>query len=52
MFTMENMIRRGITIPKSLSSKIDKERKDMPFSRFVTRLLEQALGIKEQTEYA
>lgn len=48
-----NKIRFGLTLPVSVMKKIDERRKDMPRSRYITRLLENALGIpeKERTEY-
>ena len=48
-----NKIRFGVTISESLLKKLDEKRKDMPRSRYITRLLENALGIpeKERTEY-
>ena len=46
-------MRIGFTLPESVLKKIDEKRKDMPRSRYVTRLLEKALEIpeKERTEY-
>jgi len=43
----------NITMPETVLKKIDKQRKDMPRSRYITRLLEQVLGIpeKERTIY-
>jgi metal-responsive CopG/Arc/MetJ family transcriptional regulator len=50
---MEKTKRITVTIPKSILSRLDKERKDTPLSRFITRKLEESLGIKEKekTEY-
>lgn len=51
--TMENKI-ISFAIPTKLLDRVDKERKDMPRSRFMVRLLEQALGITkgEAKKYA
>ncbi len=48
-----NKLRIGVTMPDSLAKRIDQERKDIPRSRYIVRLLEKALSIptKERTEY-
>jgi len=48
-----NKLRFALTLPESLVNKIDEKRKDIPRSRYITRLLESALGIpkEERTEY-
>ena len=42
-----------MTLPESVLERIDEKRKDVPRSRYITRLLESALGIpeKERTQY-
>jgi len=42
-----------VSLPEALTKRIEKERKDMPRSRYITRLLEKALGIteKERAKY-
>lgn len=45
--------RIAMTISESLLNRIDKQRADMPRSRYITRLLENALKIpkEERAEY-
>lgn len=45
---MEKTIRITLTVPKSIKSTIDKKRKDISLSRFVTRVLEEKFGTKEK----
>jgi len=43
--------RKTVTLPKTIISRIGKvQPKDVSFSRFIVRLLEIGLGIKEQEE--
>jgi metal-responsive CopG/Arc/MetJ family transcriptional regulator len=48
-----NKLHFAVSLPEPLARRIDKERKDVPRSRYITRLLEKALAIpdKERTEY-
>jgi metal-responsive CopG/Arc/MetJ family transcriptional regulator len=40
--------RVNISLPGNLAERIDRERGDVTRSRFVTRLLEKAYGVKKE----
>ena len=43
---MQKSIAVGISLPKDLLSKIDVERRDVPRSRYLQRLVEKAYAVK------
>ena len=42
--TMDNTVKLGITLPKSIVQKIDKKRADIPRSRYIRRAIERYLA--------
>ena len=42
--TMDKTVKLGITLPKSILQKIDKNRADIPRSRFIRRAVESYLS--------
>jgi metal-responsive CopG/Arc/MetJ family transcriptional regulator len=42
--TMDNTVKLGITLPKSIVQKIDQKRGDIPRSRYIRRVIERYLG--------
>ena len=46
--TMDNTIKLGITLPKSIMQKIDKKRADIPRSRYIRRAIERYLAISNK----
>jgi metal-responsive CopG/Arc/MetJ family transcriptional regulator len=41
---IDNTVKLGITLPKSIVQKIDKKRADIPRSRYIRRAIERYLG--------
>jgi len=46
--TMDNTVKLGITLPKSIVQKIDKKRADIPRSRYIRRAIERYLVISNK----
>jgi metal-responsive CopG/Arc/MetJ family transcriptional regulator len=42
--TMDNTVKLGITLPKSMIQKIDQKRGDIPRSRYIRSAVERYLG--------
>jgi hypothetical protein len=42
--TMDNTVKVGITLPKSIIQKIDQKRGDIPRSRYIRKAIERYLG--------
>jgi metal-responsive CopG/Arc/MetJ family transcriptional regulator len=42
--TMDNTVKLGITLPKSIIQKIDQRRGDIPRSRYIRKAVERYLG--------
>ena len=42
--TMDNTVKLGITLPKSVIQKIDNNRGDIPRSRYIRRAVERSLA--------
>jgi hypothetical protein len=47
---MQKIISVGISFPKNILAKIDSERGDVPRSRYLLRVLENALQSEEKVE--
>jgi metal-responsive CopG/Arc/MetJ family transcriptional regulator len=44
IIVIDNTIKVGITLPKSIIKKIDQKRGDIPRSRYIRRAIERYLG--------
>jgi len=47
---MQSKIAVGISLPKTVISRIDIERGDISRSRYVLRLIEKTLGVNDSNE--
>jgi metal-responsive CopG/Arc/MetJ family transcriptional regulator len=45
---IDNTVKLGITLPKSIVQKIDKKRADIPRSRYIRRAIERYLAISNK----
>lgn len=46
--TKDHIVTMGVCMPKSLKEKIDKERGDIPRSKYISRILKQQISRQEE----